>query len=580
MYINSRNLCIGCMRPLDSAETCPHCGLKQDEYAPIPRCLTPGTVLAGRYMTGRVLGEGSFGITYIGWDLSMNIPVAVKEYFPSDMVSRDVICGSGNEVYLYENEKKKDYDAYLKKFFNEAKCLSRFNQVEGIVSVRDFFYENNTAYIVMQYIEGISVKQYIEKNGKIPAKKVIRMIHPVLMALEQVHGTGIIHRDISPDNIMIKPDQSLVLIDFGAARMRNMDTTRTMTVMFKRGYSPEEQYRYKGKWGPYTDVYSICATIYFMMTGKTPVDSVIRALKDDMPSLVGVKDIGIPVSQRKAVMKGLAVTLKNRWQSIEELCQALYGDKGEAEAGRGIVWWCRNRKKVLTMVFVMALSGSLTMAAAWGAYGSGDGQMPEETALTSAPTVMQQVPDMAGTAETIALAASEGAAAPREYKMVSLKGLTKAKAEKKLKGFGGDLKIKWKEDYSTKVAKGKIISQSIPKGTVFMEGSGTSLKLVVSKGEKKVSMPLCTGKSYGSAQKLLSGKKLKYKLIWEESGSEKGIVIRQSVDEGKKIRTGTTVTLTVSKGRTPARTPVPTQKPTQKPKKQGDQGDDFAGVIQ
>lgn len=565
MYINSRNLCIGCMRPLDSGIVCPHCGMKQDEYAPIPRCLTPGTVLAGRYITGRVLGEGSFGITYIGWDISMDIPVAVKEYFPSNMVSRDVICGSGNEVYLYENEKKNDYDSYLKKFFNEAKCLSRFNQVEGIVSVRDFFYENNTAYIVMQYIEGISVKQYIEENGKIPAKKVMKMIRPVLTALEQVHGTGIVHRDISPDNIMIKPDQSLILIDFGAARMRNMDTTRTMTVMFKRGYSPEEQYRYKGKWGPYTDVYSICATMYFMMTGITPVDSVIRALKDDMPSLVGMKELGIPSAQRKAVMKGLAVTLKNRWQSMDELCQALYEDYGDPEAGHGTVRWLYRRKKILTAAFVLILSGSLTMAAAWGVSSSDKAPEQKLSQPVSPSAVTQQA----------AQATEEPAR--KEYRMVSLKGLTKADAEEKLKQFDKSLKIKWKESYSSQNVKGKIISQSISKGTAFMEDGNTVLTLVVSKGVKKVRVPQCTGRSYQSAQKLLSEKKLKSRIQWVNSDQPEGVVIKQSVREGKRIRTRKTVTLTVSKGAAPVSTPVPTRKP----KKTTDQGgSDFAGVIQ
>ncbi len=362
MYINSRNLCIGCMRPLGVDPICPHCGMKQDGYIPVPRCLTPGTVLAGRYITGKVLGEGAFGITYIGWDTSMDIIVAIKEYFPSNMVSRDVICGSGNKIYTYENEKKHDYDRYLKKFIHEAKCLSRFYEVEGIVPVLDFFYENNTAYIVMQYIEGISVKQYIEKNGKIPAKKVMKMIRPVLMALEQVHRAGIVHRDISPDNIMIRPDQSLVLIDFGAARMRNLDTPQTMTVMFKRGYSPEEQYRYKGCWGPYTDVYSICATMYYMMTAVTPADSVIRALKDDMPSLVGMRDLGIPTAQRRAVMKGLAVTLKNRWQNVEELCQALYKDCGMRERKRKFQ---DHQNKKLLVVMMLTLCGVLTVAV-WG----------------------------------------------------------------------------------------------------------------------------------------------------------------------------------------------------------------------
>lgn len=572
MYINFRNLCIGCMRPLGSDEICPHCGLKQDEYTPIPRCLTPGTVLAERYMTGKVLGEGAFGITYIGWDLSMDIPVAVKEYFPSDMVSRDVICGLGNDVYLYENEKRKDYDSYLDKFFNEAKCLSRFNQIEGIVSVRDFFYENNTAYIVMQYIEGISVKQYIERNGKIPAKKVIKMIRPVLQALKQVHGTGIVHRDISPDNIMIKPDQSLTLIDFGAARVRNTDTSRTMTVMFKRGYSPEEQYRYKGKWGPYTDVYSICATIYFMITGVPPTDSVIRALKDEMPSLVGMKELGIPVSQRKAVMKGLAVSLKNRWQNIDELYQALYEDREEGKLGERIECWYRQKRKVLAATFAIILLGSSMIAATWGASVSKDVSLPEETVSASGSAVIQRMADT--TAERLAV--------PRKYQMISLKGMKREKAENKLKQFNKSLKIKWKERYSSTIDKGKILSQSMAKGTIFYEGDDASLTLVVSRGVKKIRMPRCVGWGYETAQSLLSEKKLKCKLVWVESDTEKGTVIGQSVKKGEKIRIGTKVTLTVSKGNALARKQSSTQKSKEtKSKKTKPKGtSDFAGAIQ
>lgn len=327
MRIKERNLCISCMHPLGEERVCSFCGFEQETYNPIPRCLAPGTILADRYVTGRVLGEGSFGITYIGWDTVMEIPVTIKEYFPSDMVSRDVICGSDNRVYLYENDKTKNYAVQLKKFMNEAKCLSRFNQVKGIVSARDFFYENDTAYIVMQYIDGISVKEYVKKNGKIDADRVLKMMHPVLVALEQVHNSGIIHRDISPDNIMITGKGDLVLIDFGAARLRNVDSTKTMTVMFKQGFSPEEQYRTKGKWGPYTDVYSICATMYYMMTGVAPVDSVIRALGDDIPSLVPMKKLGITLRQRRGIMKGLAVSAQDRFQTIRELCEVLYGEK-------------------------------------------------------------------------------------------------------------------------------------------------------------------------------------------------------------------------------------------------------------
>ncbi len=167
------------------------------------------------------------------------------------------------------------------------------------------------------------------------AKKVLNAMRPVLLALEKVHRTGIVHRDISPDNIMIRKDGSLVLIDFGAARMRNIDNTKTMTVLFKRGFSPEEQYRYKGRWGAYTDVYSISATMYYMLTGEAPTDSVIRALGDDMPSLLNMKELEISTKQKKAVMKGMAVNAKNRWQSIRELYDAMYEEEKNITSGSG-----------------------------------------------------------------------------------------------------------------------------------------------------------------------------------------------------------------------------------------------------
>lgn len=356
MYIHGQNRCIGCMQPLDTDGGCSFCGLKQEEYHAIPRCLQPGMELASRYVIGKVLGEGSFGITYAGWDKQMNIRVAIKEYFPSDMVSRDVICGLDHSVYLYESEKKQDYDVYLKKIWEEAKCLSRFNKVDGIVSVRDFFYENNTAYLVMHHIDGISVKEYVSRHGKIPADQVLKTVEPIILALEQVHGTGIIHRDISPDNVMIRKDGSLVLIDFGAARMRNIDNTKTMTVMFKRGFSPEEQYRCRGKWGAYTDVYSLCATMYFMMTGTAPVDSVIRALGDDLLSLESMKGLEISAEQSRAVMKGMEVSAKDRWQSMRDLYDALYREEIKTDRNKNRKWY---KKISIGSVVIVLAAGTL-----------------------------------------------------------------------------------------------------------------------------------------------------------------------------------------------------------------------------
>lgn len=584
MYINGHNLCIGCMRPLGPESRCSFCGMKQEEYTPIPRCLMPGTELAGRYVTGKVLGEGSFGITYMGWDTRMDIPVAVKEYFPCDMVSRDVICGSDNSVYLYENEKKHDYHLYLKKFWGEAKCLSRFNQVEGIVSVRDFFYENRTAYLVMQYVDGISVKKYVAEHGKIAASRVLEQIRPVLLALEQVHNTGIVHRDISPDNLMIKEDGSFVLIDFGAARMRNLDTTKTMTVMFKRGFSPEEQYRCKGKWGPYTDVYSICATIYFMMTGVPPVDSVIRALGDEMPSLVSMKELDIPVRQRKALMKGLAVSAKNRWQNIGELYGALFGEEdgiGYRRSGLcmpGDGEWGNSRKKAAA-VFCMFLFAGLATGSIYLVRHNAGAEKGNYLPVRQTETLASGAAAQEGTA-------GEGDG-QRPETAASGKG----------QGPQANLSDNGPAPEATASGDGQMPGEAASE-------SGQADAAYREPREKKVKVPDLAGLSEREAKKRLGKKGLKYKVRRVERPEKKGTVVAQSVRAGKQVAEGTKVILTVSSGTAAVPTtapkaagsgqggrnenkPVPKQTASgrgaeggKKPSANEGKDGDFAGVIQ
>lgn len=559
MRINGQNVCIGCMKPLGLESGCSFCGMKQDDYNPIPRCLLPGTKLADRYILGRVLGEGSFGITYIGWDQHMEIPVAVKEYFPSEMVSRDVICGKGNHVYLYENSRKGRYEDDLQKFLNEARCLSRFNDVKGIVSVLDFFYENNTAYIVMQYIDGVSVKQYVDENGKIPAERVIESMEPVLLALEQVHQTGIVHRDISPDNIMIRKDGSLVLIDFGAARMRNMDHTKTMTVMFKRGFSPEEQYRYKGKWGAYTDVYSISATMYFMMTGTPPTDSVIRALGDELPSLVSMKELKLPVKQKKAVMKGMEVSAKNRWQSVGQMYAALYDEDHFPALSCG---W--KTKKTFVICLFLAAAAILLFGAS-RLLGSG-GESAADSTWKAAGKDRWRTPDIEE---------------QTKVKMSQVTGLRKEEADAELEQYADVLEVRWKKEYSDVVEEGRVISQSIPAGEELRKEEKRKLTLVVSRGKEKVTVPGLSGLTVKEAKKILKKRKLRWKIRKVESTQESGVVLVQSISKGKKAAKGKTITLTVSQRRTVA-TPKPSsgqQGDSSREKSRTDK-EDFAGVIQ
>ena len=282
-------------------------GMKTDRQN--PRCLAVNTVLAGKYLVGPVLGEGGFGITYAGYDLNMETRIAIKEYFPVELVTRDTTRGvstsggGSDRVISLSGEKSKTYQQGLKKYVDEARNVSQFAGIPGIVSVKDFFYENDTAYIVMEYIEGVSLKEYLkQKGGRLPEEEALAILRPVLEALEKVHAAGIVHRDISPDNIMLtftekrETEQSsafhdasaplpaavygnisaVKLIDFGAARMTSKNDQKSLTIILKHGYAPEEQYRSHGEQGPWTDVYALCAVLYRMLTGKVPEPAMDR----------------------------------------------------------------------------------------------------------------------------------------------------------------------------------------------------------------------------------------------------------------------------------------------------------------
>lgn len=351
MKVNGRERCVGCMKPLTAEGRCAYCGLQQDKYRPIPRCLRPGMCLRDRYVLGRVLGEGSFGISYIAWDCLLDTVVAIKEYFPASLVSRHISEeDEDTNVYIYEKRESRKYQESLKKYLGEAKSLSAYYDLDGIVSVRDFFYANNTAYIVMGYVDGISVKEYVEKNGPIEGEKFLRMLEPVIKSLAKVHQTGVLHRDISPDNMLLTRDEKLVLIDFGAARKENINMTRSMTVVFKRGFSPEEQYRTRGQQGAWTDVYALCATAYYALTGKAPDESIQRVLEDDMPSLTEMTDVDLPMRQKRAFMKGMTVDFHHRYQTMDELYQGLY-QQGRDKKRLGV--WFAGTAAVLACVALL-----------------------------------------------------------------------------------------------------------------------------------------------------------------------------------------------------------------------------------
>ena len=313
-------LCLSCMRDAgEKFETCPFCGAAAKIENQFHQ-LAPGSVLNGRFVVGKTLGQGGFGITYAGYDLTADTKVAIKEFYPDGGVSRQ------KDLYtiLPYSEKKTEelFTDGRAKFLKEAQKLAKFTDTEGIVQVRDYFEENGTAYIVMEYVEGPTLIQYLNKLGQpiLPSDLYI-LLTPIFDALERVHAQGILHRDISPDNIIVSPTTAK-LLDFGAARDFSLLGEKSNTINIKAGYAPEEQYLTHGKQGPWTDVYALSATCYRAVTGKTPSSSIERLSGDDLVPPSALSANIIPAIE-EVLLKGMAVRKENRYQSVKEFRDAL-----------------------------------------------------------------------------------------------------------------------------------------------------------------------------------------------------------------------------------------------------------------
>ncbi len=323
------NLCMGCMREKEEQVPCPHCGFDDRTYEILPHHLPPGTILNGKYMLGKVLGEGGFGITYLGWDINLQLKVAIKEYYPNGLVTRGTT--SDCKVTILTGKRSEIFQKGLNKFVDEARRLAKFWGLPGIVAVKDYFEANRTAYIVMEFAEGRTLKQLLASNeGLMDVDTVLTMMRPVMDALEMVHQSGMIHRDISPDNLMVDRKGKVKLLDFGAARSFMENDGKSLSVMLKPGYAPLEQYSSNGEQGPWTDVYGLCATIYRAITGFVPLEVMERMVKDELkkPSDYGVR---IHPAQEAAIMKGLTILKKDRIQSVSELRILLYQDMTDGE---------------------------------------------------------------------------------------------------------------------------------------------------------------------------------------------------------------------------------------------------------
>lgn len=312
-------LCPNCFIEKSEASVCPDCGYDEAERRS-PYILPYRTLLNNQYLVGRVLGKpGGFGITYLGWDIQLNNLVAVKEYIPRDVAGRDT---DQITVMAHTQQQEEAFEYGLNQFLQEARTMAKFDH-PNLVRIRSFFRQNGTAYLVMDYYQGLTLAEYVAlQGGRLAQQTAVDIMMPIMDGLREIHDHGFLHRDVKPQNIYLTETGRPILLDFGAARAAL--TERSLSIVMTPGYAPPEQYHRKGGQGPWTDIYACAATLYYLVSGVTPLDGTERAISDDLESLDKLAEVSPQFAA--AVCQAMAVNSKDRPQSMREFQVLLTGD--------------------------------------------------------------------------------------------------------------------------------------------------------------------------------------------------------------------------------------------------------------
>lgn len=580
-----------CMEQVaDGLEVCPYCGHIEGSETVNAMHITPGEILHDRYIIGCAIGCGGFGVTYIAWDALLQMKVAIKEYMPSEFSTRSP---GTKEVTVFSGKKAEQFATGKAKFHDEAKKLARFHTDDGVVRVYDTFEENHTAYIIMELLEGETLDELLKREKKIPYERAIQIILPIAEALRQVHREGVIHRDIAPDNIFLSKDGKIKLIDFGAARFATTSHSRSLSVLIKQGYSPEEQYRSCGDQGPYTDVYALGAVLYHMVTGVIPPDALERRAffenkkKDILPPISKyTKDV--PQDKQNAILNALNVRIEDRTQTAEAFIHELTTDEpvkrksGKIKALDFLSWplWAKiglpTAALCITVFMVLLFKGIIFPDLLQRTIYVPDGmsRVPSivNTNLSDATVRLNeealqykvtgkklsaQVPEnlillqninggavvLKNTVIVLDISAGTGELGDLNS-MPDLVYMSQAKASAMLCSLG--IQFEWSYEENETVERGLIISQDAEPGTA-LEGLGT-VHLTVSKGGKPFSMPDVRGLSEESAKEKLYSSGLSVTVAYGYGSAAVGTVLSQDIPPNEDVRRGDIIEITVCTG--------------------------------
>lgn len=434
---------------------------------------------------------------------------------PSEFATR---ISSQTKLTIYAGEKTEQFGQGMTRFVEEARKLAKFKESE-IVNVYDCIMENETAYIIMELLEGESLKSYLEEKGKLSVEEAEKIVLPIMKSLQKVHEAGLIHRDIAPDNIFLTTDGRVKLLDFGAARYASATHSRSLSVIYKPGYAPEEQYQSRGEQGPWTDVYALAATLYKMITGITPDTSLERKAKE---TLKAPSKLGVSISKNKetALLNALNVQVENRTKSAEQFMKE-WESKGEVA-------------RIIDTVKRMDV----------GALGKKT-RVAIISAIIGITAIIIAVLNFVGVDRiTDAINIEEGTA---RVPSVVNEAIEEAKA--RVFEAGIQIEITGRE-YSSEIEKDLILKQNFAGGTLMKLSE--KLEVTVSGGIKQVYMQEVSGKAVEEAEAALTEAGFTVKREEIFSAAVSGSVIRTSLEVGAVCDEGTEVILYVSKGIDPA----------------------------
>lgn len=461
--------------------------------------LPSGACLHDTYRIQETIGTGGFGITYLGIHKDTGKAVAIKEYFPFSLAVRNKQEGVFT-LQPFPDNNTELFQKGRKRFLNEAKILKSFPHLDSVVSVYDLFEENGTVYLVMEYIDGLTLSRYIHENSPLTFPEISELMAPVIRSLSEIHKKGLIHRDISPDNLILGIDNQLHLIDFGAA-CRGISEQAETTVILKTGYAPPEQYISNGKTGAWTDTYAICATIYFALTGEIPTEAMAR-LNADTPL---AKTQNLLPWQAAILDKGLQLRPIDRFQTADELYLALTETPVKAidavtEVKTDVSAKDRTRIRKLYRrqmhrpVLITGICIMLLFIAAVLFYFSYSQRQNAEQRQPSAAVTPSPNPLVTPSGQQ----AKTPAQTSKFLVMPDVTGLTLQQAKRKLNALDSSIRIDTSYKYSKSKRAGTVTFQSVAKGSTFTKKHLPSISLTISKGKRPPSTQLPVSKPKAS----------------------------------------------------------------------------------